>query len=69
MQSRRECAAQGTRAMHRGLTMAALAAVMAVAACGGRSPVSIAEACTSGATYPKCQNERLVQIALEAAQR
>ncbi len=55
--------------MHRGLTMAALAAVMAVAACGGRFPVSIAEACTSGATYPKCQNERLVQIALEAAQR
>lgn len=55
--------------MRKGLTMAALAVVMVVAACGGRSPVSIAEACTSGATYPKCQNERLVQIALEAARR
>lgn len=55
--------------MRKGFLLAALAAVIAVSACGGRSPVSIAEACTSGATYPKCQNARLVQIAVEAARR
>jgi hypothetical protein len=48
--------------------MAALAAVLALSACG-RAPVSIAEACPAGAAYPKCGNPTLVQIAVEAARR
>jgi hypothetical protein len=48
--------------------MAALAAVLALSACG-RAPVSIAEACPAGAAYPKCGNAKLVEIAMAAARR